>query len=84
MPEKMTENTASMPTQHTAVATAARNRVLQETLPASRNHIVNHQKPVSTTRPVTASSTGPPTPSSPGPAQPARAAQPTSTASQIS
>jgi hypothetical protein len=57
-----------MPTQHTAVATAARNRVLQETLPASRNHIVNHQKPVSTTRPMTPSSTGPPTPSSPGPA----------------
>ena len=35
MPEKMTENTASMPTQHTAVATVAGNGVRQETLPAS-------------------------------------------------
>ena len=68
MPEKMTENTASMPSQHTAVATAAGNRGFQETLPASRNRIVNHQKPVSATRPITPRSTGPPTPSSPGPA----------------
>ena len=45
---------------------------------------MNHQKPVSTTRPMTASSTGPPAPRSTGPAQPARAEQPTSTASQIS
>ncbi len=52
--------------------------------PASRNQLVNHQKPVSTTRPVTASTTGPPAPRSQGPAQPARAEQPTSTASQIS
>ena len=45
---------------------------------------MNHQKPVSTSRPITASRTGPPAPRSPGPAQPARAEQPTSTASQIS
>ena len=45
---------------------------------------MNHQKPVSTTRPITASRTGPPAPRSQGPAQPARAEQPTSTASQIS
>ena len=45
---------------------------------------MNHQKPVSTTRPMTASRTGPPAPRSAGPAQPARAEQPTSTASQIS
>ena len=45
---------------------------------------MNHQKPVSTTRPMTASRTGPPAPRSAGPAQPARAEPPTSTASQIS
>ena len=48
------------------------------------NQLVNHQKPVRTTRPVTASTTGPPSPRSQGPAQPARAEQPTSTASPIS
>src|ERR1017187_949348 len=84
VPEKMTEKTASMPTQHTAVATAAGNRARQELLPASRNHTVTPQKPVTTPRPMTASSTGPPAPRSTGPAQPASTEQPTSTASQTS
>ena len=45
---------------------------------------MNHQTPVNTTRPMTASKTGPPAPRSAGPAQPARTEQPTSRASQIS
>ena len=84
MPEKTTEKTASMPTQNTAVATAAGNTSRQEIRPASKNQIVNHQKPVNTARPMTASRTGPPAPRSAGPAQPASTEQPTSTASQIS
>ena len=59
VPEKTTEKTASMPSQNTAVATADGNKTRHAILPASKNHIVNHQKPVNTTRPMTASSTGP-------------------------
>ena len=36
MPEKMTEKTASMPSQNTAVATAAGNTSRQEILPAQQ------------------------------------------------
>ena len=44
MPEKMNEKTTSMPTQNTPVAQADGSSLLQETLPASKSHIVSHQK----------------------------------------
>src|SRR6516165_6288265 len=46
MPEKMTEKTAYMPSQNAPVATAHGKSLRQETRPASRNDIVNHQKPM--------------------------------------
>ena len=43
VPEKMNENTTSIPTQKSAVATAEGNRARHDTLAESRNHIVSHQ-----------------------------------------
>jgi hypothetical protein len=40
------EKAASIPSQNSPVPTAGGNILRQETLPASRSHIVNHQNPV--------------------------------------
>src|SRR5208282_3422334 len=82
--EKVSEKAASIPIQKMAVARADGNRSGQETLRASRNHIVNHQTAVSTARPVTASRTRPPEARNQGLARPHRYAQPTRTVSQES
>jgi hypothetical protein len=42
----MTEKTAYMPSQNALVATAYGTSLRQETRPSSKNHIVNHQKPM--------------------------------------
>ena len=46
MLEKMTEKTASMPSQNAPVVTAHGYNRRQEIRPAGKNHIVNHQKPM--------------------------------------
>jgi hypothetical protein len=84
MAEKKSEKTTSMATYSTPVAQAAGNSFRQGILPASRIHIVSHQKPVAQTRPAAASSTSPPTWRSPGPAQPVSSEVPISTPSQAS
>ena len=83
MPEKVTEKTASMPSQNAPVATAHGNSLRQETRPPSRNHIVNHQKPMNATRLAIPNRTGPPRPTE-GPTKLPRKIQPTARASQIS
>ena len=68
VPEKINENTSSIPTQNSAVATADGSRARHDTLPESKNHIVPHQKRVSPTnakmatshRPTALRNQGPP------------------------
>ncbi len=43
VPEKMNENTTSIPTQKRPVATAEGKRLRHGTRPESKNHIVSHQ-----------------------------------------
>src|SRR5512140_123077 len=82
MPEKMTEKTASMPSQNAPVATAHGTSLRQETRPASKNHIVNHQKPMNAGMLTIHHSTGE-LARNPGATVLPRAVQPTARASQI-
>ena len=81
VPEKINENTTSIPTQKSAVATADGKRARHETLAESRNHIVPHQKRVSPTNAKMATSHRPTALRNHGPATAARETQPTVTTS---
>jgi hypothetical protein len=59
MPEKVTAKNASMPSQHTPVATADGSSLRHGILPGSSSHIVNHQKQVNATRATIANTNGP-------------------------